>query len=301
MPMSRHGSPDRATVTARLLDGKALAAQLAEELAQRTSTIAARTGSAPRLAIMRFEASGPSDVYVRSLIRAAGRVGIDPLTVAMPPGATEDVIRAGIDGLSGDPSIAGIVLSEPLPGGVAKANAAARIDPAKDVDGASPVSLGWLARGEPRLVPATALAVMTILRRGGIEVGGRRVVVVGRSPVIGRPVALLLLAADATVVVCHSRTPELAAETRRAHILVVAAGQPGLIGPEMVSPGCVVIDCGINTTPAGLVGDVAFGAVRPIASAITPVPGGVGPVTSMMVMAQTIDAAERSAAGEAGG
>ena len=137
---------------------------------------------------------------------------------------------------------------------------------------------------------------MTILQRNEIPVAGRRAVVVGRSAVIGRPVALLLLGADATVVVCHSQTRDLAAETRRAEILVVCAGRPGLIGPDMVSPGCIVIDCGINTTPSGVVGDVAFDPVQSIASAITPVPGGVGPVTSMMVMTQTVDAAERSAA-----
>jgi methylenetetrahydrofolate dehydrogenase (NADP+) / methenyltetrahydrofolate cyclohydrolase len=301
LPTSRHGSPDRAAVTARLLDGKALAAQLAGELAERRSAVAARAGAAPRLAIIGFEESGPSEVYVRSLVRAAGRVGIEPVTVTLALDASEGVVRETIGELNADPSVAGIVLAEPLPSGIDKTTAAASIDPRRDVDGANPVSVGWLARGEPRLVPATALAVMTILRRNEIEVAGRRVVVVGRSPVIGRPAALLLLAADATVVICHTRTPDLSAETRRAEILVVAAGRPGLIGPEMVSPGCVVIDCGINTTSTGVVGDVDFEAVRPVASAITPVPGGVGPVTAMMVMAQTLDAAERLVAGRAEG
>jgi methylenetetrahydrofolate dehydrogenase (NADP+)/methenyltetrahydrofolate cyclohydrolase len=283
-------------VTAVLLDGKAIAAELAEELAQRTSAIGARSGAAPRLAIVRFDETGPSDVYVRSLVRAAGRTGIDPLTVALPLDATEDVVRDRIDELNRDASVAGIVLAEPLPAGLSRTRAAAHIDPAKDVDGANPVNAGRLARGEPGLLPATALAVMTILQRNDIQLAGRRAVVVGRSAVIGRPVALLLLGADATVVICHSQTRDLGAETRRAEILIVGAGRPGLIGPEMVSPGCVVIDCGINTTPSGVVGDVAFGAVLAIASAITPVPGGVGPVTSMMVIAQTVEAAERSAA-----
>jgi methylenetetrahydrofolate dehydrogenase (NADP+)/methenyltetrahydrofolate cyclohydrolase len=172
---------------------------------------------------------------------------------------------------------------------------AERIAPGKDVDGANPVNAGRLARGEPGMVPATALAVMTILRRHGVEVAGQRAVVVGRSSVIGRPVSLLLIGANATVTICHTRTSDLAAETRRAEILVVAAGRPGLIGPEMVSPGCVVIDCGINSTPSGLMGDVEFEAIREVAAAITPVPGGVGPVTSMMLATQTIDAAERAA------
>jgi methylenetetrahydrofolate dehydrogenase (NADP+)/methenyltetrahydrofolate cyclohydrolase len=285
-------------VTALVIDGKALAAELAGELKQRTTAIVARSGAAPRLAIVRFEESGPSDVYVRSLVRAAERTGIDPLTVPVALDATEDVVRAQIHELNREGSVAGIVLAEPLPDGLSKSRAAAHIDPAKDVDGASPVSAGWLARGEPRLVPATALAVMTILHRNDIPLAGRRAVVVGRSAVIGRPVAMLLLGADATVVICHTQTRDLGAETRRAEILVVGAGRAGLIGPEMVSPGCVVIDCGINTTPEGVVGDVAFDAVRSVAASITPVPGGVGPVTSMMVMAQTVEAVERSRDGE---
>ena len=284
-------------MTARLLDGKALAAELRQELADQTSAIVARVGAAPRLAIIRFGEAGASDVYVRSVARAAERVGIDPVIVSLPRDAASYAAQGRIEELNHDASVAGIVLTEPLPAGLSKTEVAARIDPAKDVDGASPVNAGWLARGEPHLLPATALAVMTILRRNDIPIAGRRAVVVGRSSVIGRPAALLLLAADATVVVCHSRTRELAAETRRAEILVVGAGQPGLIGGDMVSPGCVVIDCGINSTPDGLVGDVDFEAVRRVAAAITPVPGGVGPVTSMMVVAQTVQAAEGMPAG----
>ena len=227
---------------------------------------------------------------------AAERVGISPVVVMLQSDAAQVAVGEQIDELNRDPSVAGIVIAEPLPVGLSKTDVAARIDPAKDVDGAGPENAGWLARGEPRLVPATALSVMTILRRHAIPIAGRLAVVVGRSPVIGRPAAQLLIGADATVVVCHSRTSDLGAETRRAEILVVAAGRPGLIGPDMVSPGCVVVDCGINTTAAGVVGDVSFEAVRAIAAAITPVPGGVGPVTSMMVVSQTIDAAERLAA-----
>jgi methylenetetrahydrofolate dehydrogenase (NADP+) / methenyltetrahydrofolate cyclohydrolase len=284
-------------MTARVLDGKALAAELRQELVDRTSAIVARAGAAPRLAIIRFGEAGPSDVYVRSVARAAERAGIDPVILSLPPNAAGDAVQARIEGLNRDASVAGIVLTEPLPAGLSKTQTAAHIDPMKDVDGASPVNAGWLARGEPHLLPATALAVMTILRRNDIPIAGRRAVVVGRSSVIGRPAALLLLAADATVVVCHSRTRDLAAETRRAEILVVAAGQPDLIGGDMVSPGCVVIDCGINSTPEGIVGDIDFEAVRQVAAAITPVPGGVGPVTSMMVVAQTVQAAEGMSSG----
>jgi len=281
-------------MTAQILDGKALAAQLRTELAERAAALTERLRAAPRLAIVSFEDEGPSAVYVRSVARAAERVGIDPLTLTLPAEMEPDDVGRRIDALNRDASVAGIVLAEPLPALLSRTDLAAHIDPAKDVDGASPVNAGWLARGEPRMVPATALAVLTILRRHEIPIAGRRAVVVGRSPVIGRPVAQLLIAADATVVVCHSRTADLAEETRRAEILVVAAGRPGLIGPDMVSPGCVVIDCGITTTPAGVVGDVDFEAVREVVTAITPVPGGVGPVTSVMVVVQAIAAAERA-------
>jgi methylenetetrahydrofolate dehydrogenase (NADP+)/methenyltetrahydrofolate cyclohydrolase len=282
-------------MAAEILDGKALAAQLKEELAARTAALIERVGAAPRLAIVALEEAGPPAVYVRSVTRAAQRAGIEPFIVALLADVREDELGERIDALNRDPTVAGIVVTEPLPSPLSMTQVAERIAPAKDVDGANPVNAGRLARGEPGLVPATALAVMTILQRHGIEVAGRRAVVVGRSSVIGRPVSLLLIGADATVTVSHTRTRDLAAETRRAEILVVAAGRPGLIGPEMVSPGCVVIDCGINSTPSGVVGDVDFEAVREIAAAITPVPGGVGPVTSMMLATQTIDAAERAA------
>ena len=166
-------------------------------------------------------------------------------------------------------------------------------DPAKDVDGATPLNAGRLARGDPAFVPATALAVMAILRTYEIPIAGKRAVVVGRSPVVGRPVANLLLEADATVVITHRRTRNLARETRRAEILVVAAGQPALIRSDMVNRSAVVIDCGINTTSAGIVGDADTAALRPVVRAITPVPGGVGPVTTMMLLEQTVVAAER--------
>jgi methylenetetrahydrofolate dehydrogenase (NADP+)/methenyltetrahydrofolate cyclohydrolase len=170
----------------------------------------------------------------------------------------------------------------------------ALIDPIKDVDGATPLNAGRIARGERTFVPATALAVMAILRTYEVPIAGRRAVVIGRSAVVGRPAANLLLAADATVVICHRRTRNLARETRRAEILVVAAGVPGLLRSDMVNRSAVVIDCGINTTPNGIVGDVDFAAVRPVVAAITPVPGGVGPVTTMMLLEQTVEAAERA-------
>lgn len=280
---------------ARILDGKELAARSSEELARRSSAIVARTGAAPQVSIVCFDASGPSAVYAASVQRAARKVGIEPIRVTPPPDAKQTDLSELIDRLNHDQRVAGIVVVEPLPDQLEVGEVVARIDPRKDVDGANPVNAGRLARGEPAMAPATALAVMAILRHYDIPIAGRLAVVVGRSAVIGRPVAALLTSADATVVLCHSRTRDLGAETRRAEILVVAAGSPRLIGPGMVNASCAVIDCGINTTPSGVVGDVDFDTLRPVVAAITTVPGGVGPVTAMMVASQTLDSAERMA------
>jgi methylenetetrahydrofolate dehydrogenase (NADP+)/methenyltetrahydrofolate cyclohydrolase len=279
-------------VSAKLLDGRVVASRLWRELSERVAAVRERTGLQPRLAIVRFEEPGPSAVYAASLARAARSVGITPVEIVPPSGVQLSDLRARIGALNRDASISGIVLAQPLPAHLDAAAIVSLIDPAKDVDGATPLNAGRLVRGDPAFVPATALAVMAILRTYEIPIAGKRAVVVGRSPVVGRPVANLLLEADATVVVTHRRTRNLARETRRAEILVVAAGQPGLIRSEMVNRSAVVIDCGINTTPAGIVGDVDTAAVRPVVRAITPVPGGVGPVTTMMLLEQTVAAAE---------
>jgi methylenetetrahydrofolate dehydrogenase (NADP+)/methenyltetrahydrofolate cyclohydrolase len=192
--------------------------------------------------------------------------------------------------------VAGIVVAQPFGDALAGRRLVEHVDVEKDVDGAHPTSAGRLARGEPAFVPATALAVIAVLEAHEFAVAGARAVIVGRSAVVGRPVASLLLARDATVVICHRATRDLADETRRADLLVVAAGVPGLVTSPMVRPGTVVVDCGINPTPGGIVGDVAFDEVAPLAAAITPVPGGIGPVTPMMVLRQLVEAAERGAA-----
>lgn len=277
-------------MSARPLEGRTTAAQLRSEARQRADRIAARTGHRPRLAIVHLGADEAAAVYLRSVSRAAERSGLEPVVVSPAPelAAVSDRIAA----LNADPRIAGIVVTQPLPGHLDPRAVVALIDPAKDVDGATAVNAGHLARSEPSPVPATALAVMRLLEAHDLPVAGRRAVVVGRSSVIGRPVALLLLAADATVTVCHSRTRELATETRRAELLVVAAGSAGLITAEMVAPGTVVVDCGINPTANGVVGDVAP-EVAGVAAALSPVPGGVGPLTAMMLVSQTLDAAER--------
>lgn len=282
-------------MTARLLDGRAVASHLWRELSQRVARLSEVQGAAPRLGIVRFDTGGASAVYAGSLERGARSIGIEPLLVTPPLGVTFVDLTARVGALNRDPAVVGIVIAQPVPYRLDGPAVLNLIDPSKDVDGATSTSAGRLARGQPAFVPATALAVMALLRAFDIAIAGRRAVIVGRSALVGRPVADLLLAADATVVVCHRQTRNLARETRRADILVVAAGVPGLIRAEMVNRNAVVIDCGINTTPLGLVGDVEPG-LRSIVSAITPVPGGVGPVTTMMVLRQTVEAAEAAAA-----
>jgi len=276
-------------VTARRLGGREVASHLRRDLEHRVQQLAASgEGSAPRLAIVQDGMSQGAGLYAASLERAARSVGV----------STQLIVGAGphdgaIAELNRDPGITGIVLAQPFADVGEGRRLVELIDPAKDVDGATPTNAGRLARGEPAFVPATALAVIAILEAYDIKVAGRRAVIVGRSAVVGRPVASLLLARDATVVICHRQTLHLAHETRRAELLVAAAGVPGLIRPEMVNASAVVIDCGINATDGGIVGDVEFAAIAPFVSAITPVPGGIGPVTPMMVLRQTVESAER--------
>ena len=288
-------------MSAKILDGKVVASRLWRELSARVEALDAASGARPRLAVVRFDARGPSAVYAASLARASRSIGIEPIEVVPPDGVQLSDLAARIGALNRDPDIAGIVVAQPMPSHLDAPDVLELIEPAKDVDGATPLNAGRLARGDRAFVPATALAVMAILGTYQIPVAGKRAVVVGRSAVVGRPVATLLLGADATVEVVHRQTRNLARETRRAEILVVAAGQPGLIRSEMVNRSAVVIDCGINTVAGGLIGDVDFAAGRPVVNAITPVPGGVGPVTTMMLLQQTVEAAEdRLRQGDAG-
>ena len=279
-------------MTARLLDGRDLASHLRRDLLHRVDRL---TGGdpdvAPQLAILRSGESNAAALYAASLERAARSVGVEPVLIA---DETAALLRR-MDGLNSDRRIAGIVVAQPLGDREHGRRLVEAIDPAKDVDGATPTNAGWLARGEPAFVPATALAVIAILEAYDVPIAGRRAVIVGRSAVVGRPVASLLVARDATVVICHRATRNLARETRRAEILVAAAGSPGLIRPEMVNRSAVIVDCGINAVPAGIVGDVEFATVAAVVSGISPVPGGVGPVTPMMVLRQLVESAERAA------
>jgi methylenetetrahydrofolate dehydrogenase (NADP+)/methenyltetrahydrofolate cyclohydrolase len=272
-----------------VLSGRELAASIRSETAARAAALAA-AGRAPRLAVVTATADEASAWYVRTLARAAGKAGISCNVTDLV--ASPDGIGAALTALSGRADVHGILLQTPLPGGARLAELAGSVDPAKDVDGANPVSLGRLMTGLPAFAPATAAAVLALLDSYEVALSGRRVVVVGRSAVVGKPVAQLLLARDATVTVCHSRTVDLAAVTSTAEVLVVAAGRAGLVGPGFVAPGAVVVDVGTNATEdGGLAGDVDP-AVAEVAGALSPVPGGVGPVTTALLLRHVVSAAE---------
>ncbi len=279
-------------MSARLLEGRSVAAALRATATARVARLIDGGGDPPKLAIVRFDTDGPSAIYAGGVSRAAAKIGLEPVIVTPDADSDTGSLAGQIGALGADPSVAGILVTQPVPARFDATALVNALEPTKDVDGATAVSAGHLARGEPALAPATALAVMELLRAFEIPVAGRHVVVVGRSPVVGRPVAALLLAADATVTVCHRGTRDLGALTRHAEILVVAAGIPALINAEMVSPESVVIDCGINTVNGTVCGDVAP-EVQQVAAAVSPVPGGVGPITTMMLLEQTLDVAER--------
>jgi methylenetetrahydrofolate dehydrogenase (NADP+) / methenyltetrahydrofolate cyclohydrolase len=298
-------------MTATMLDGAAVAKAIREELRDGIASLTAR-GARPGLGVILVGDDPASAVYVRSKTHACDDLGIHHETVSLAASATTDEVSAAVHSLNGRSDIHGVLVQTPLPKQVDTARVLELVDPAKDVDGFSAFNLGLLVQKRPRFVACTPAGVMELLERSGIEVRGRRAVVVGRSDIVGKPMAMLLLHADATVTVAHSRTAGLAAVTREADILVAAIGRPGAIGRDHVKPGAVVIDVGINriedpllarTLLEGprlekfhknghaLVGDVAFPVVRHIASAITPVPGGVGPLTIALLMKNTVKAA----------
>ncbi|WP_209270527.1 bifunctional 5,10-methylenetetrahydrofolate dehydrogenase/5,10-methenyltetrahydrofolate cyclohydrolase [Streptomyces sp. NEAU-H3] len=282
---------------ARPLPGKALAASLRE--GTRAAVEAARkAGSAPKLAVVTATDDESSAWYVRSLVSAAEKSGLLHEVVHLGPKASTEEVRDALRGLGEDGSVHGVILQTPLPPGVDARALAEAVPAAKDVDGANPLSLGRLAAGLAAFAPATAEAVIALLDHYEVPLRGARAVVVGRSTVVGKPLAHLLLGRDATVTVCHSRTRDLAEVTREADILIAAAGQPGLVTAEHVRPGAIVIDVGTNPTPAGgLTGDVDPGAAR-VAGALSPVPGGVGPVTTAVLLAHVVRAAQGTGIGE---
>jgi methylenetetrahydrofolate dehydrogenase (NADP+)/methenyltetrahydrofolate cyclohydrolase len=286
-------------MSGRILEGREIAARIREQLRDRVERLTAE-GRPPGLAIVRFADAGPEVSYAQSLARAATAIGVVPRDVRLADDVHLTDAAAAIAALNADPGVAGIVVIYPVPAHLDPDVVGALVDPAKDVDGASPVNADRLARDESAFVPATAVAVDEILRAHDIPVAGRRVVVVGRSKVVGQPTAALLANHGGLVTVAHSETADVVGETVQADILVVAVGVPHLIGPRHVSPGAVVVDCGINVTPNGVVGDVDFEQVQPVVAAITPVPGGVGPVTTVMLLGQAVTAAERQLASVTG-
>jgi methylenetetrahydrofolate dehydrogenase (NADP+)/methenyltetrahydrofolate cyclohydrolase len=279
----------------RELGGRELARQLRATVAERAAALA-KEGLQPRLAVVTATGDGGSAAYVRSIANAAAREGI-ACDVART--TTAAGIAASIAQLADDPEVHGIILQAPLPDGASLTGLAAAIPAGKDVDGASPESIGRLVAGLPAFAPATAEAVIALLDHYQVPLAGRHAVVVGRSVVVGKPAAHLLLDRNATVTICHSRTADLPAITRQADVLVAAAGRAGLIGPGHVAPGATVIDVGTNATPdGGLAGDVDH-AVAAVAGALTPVPGGVGPVTTALLLQHVVEAAARLGPGTA--
>ncbi len=281
-------------MTARLLSGKTFAEQLRAEARDKVLTLK-DCGVTPGLAVIIVGEDPASRVYVRNKHRSCEELGIYSEVIEMPASATKEDLLAKIDRLNADDRIHGILVQLPLPGQIAASEAEIldRINPAKDVDGFHPVNVGRLLTGQRALVPCTPFGCIRMLQLAGIPIDGAHAVVVGRSNIVGKPMASLLLKENATVTICHSHTKNLAEITRQADILIAAIGKPGFVTADMVKPGAVVIDVGINRiAPKKLVGDVDFEAVKEIAGAITPVPGGVGLLTIAMLMQNTVAAAE---------
>ena len=283
-------------MTARIIDGKALAAEVRAEVAQRVSALKAR-GVQPALAVILVGDNAASQTYVRHKGSDCESVGMRFVLDRFPAALSEAALLARIAELNADASVHGMLVQLPLPAHIDTHNVIAAISPAKDADGFHVQSAGALMIGLNGFKPCTPYGCMRMLQAAGIEPRGRHAVVVGRSNIVGKPMALMLLQAHATVTVCHSATPDLGALTRQADILVAAVGRRRTITAEMVKPGAAVIDVGMNQDPAGkLCGDVDFDAVREVAGWITPVPGGVGPMTRAMLLVNTVEAAERAAA-----
>jgi methylenetetrahydrofolate dehydrogenase (NADP+)/methenyltetrahydrofolate cyclohydrolase len=282
------------------MDGKAIALEIQAELAGETSQFTQETGVTPCLAAVLVGADAASEVYVRNKQRACERVGLRSQLHKLPADTSQQSLLDLITGLNNDPQVHGILVQLPLPAGLDSTQILDSINPQKDVDAFHPENVGLISQGRPRFLPCTPHGIQQILDRCGIELSGKHVVIVGRSDIVGKPMAMLLVnrdstrgpqAANATVTICHSRTTDLAAITQTADVLIAAIGKANFITADMVKPGAVVVDVGINRTEEGLVGDVDFDDVSTVAQHITPVPGGVGPLTVTMLMHNTLTAA----------
>jgi methylenetetrahydrofolate dehydrogenase (NADP+)/methenyltetrahydrofolate cyclohydrolase len=283
-------------MTAQILDGKQLAQQIRSELSEQVVEFIQNNGVVPCLAAVLVGEDPASEVYVRNKRRACEAVGIDSQLHRLAATAPSDELLRLIAKLNKDPEVHAILVQLPLPRQIDAGRVLVAVSPAKDVDAFHPENVGRLVQGRPRFLPCTPQGVQQLLVRSGIEIAGRHVVVLGRSDIVGRPLSILLSqrgpGGDATVTLCHSRTRELASVTRLADILIVAIGRPKFVTAAMVKPGAVVVDVGINRTADGVVGDVDFEAVREVAGAVTPVPGGVGPLTIAMLLQNTLLAAQ---------
>ncbi|HEX3847990.1 MAG TPA: bifunctional 5,10-methylenetetrahydrofolate dehydrogenase/5,10-methenyltetrahydrofolate cyclohydrolase [Steroidobacteraceae bacterium] len=285
-------------VTAKIIDGRQHARRIREGLRVQAEALAARHGARPKLTVILVGDDAPSRLYVQNKSRACRDVGIESVVIEMPASASREELIEVIEQQNADASVHGILVQLPLPGHLSANSILERIAVEKDVDGFHLYNVGSLVLGSAVVSPCTPYGVQKLLEAEGIPIAGQNVVVVGASNIVGKPTALMLMQRDATVCICHAKTRDLAQFTILADILVVAAGRPNLIVPQMVKTGAVVIDVGINRLPGGrVVGDVDFEGVRKKASYITPVPGGVGPMTVTMLLANTIAAAERRWAG----
>jgi len=276
---------------ARLLEGGPIATEIRQAVSEDVAAYRERHGRAPVLAVVICGRDAPSMVYLGQILRSCEKVGIDGRLVELDGEASEMSLVEAIRALNADPTVNGIIVQMPLPPTIRLLSVVEAIDPAKDIDGIHPLNAGLLRLGYDGFLPATAHAAVEILRRSAIDIEGKRAVVVGRSAVVGMPAAFLLVRENATVTVCHSRTRDLARHVKDAEIVLVAAGKPGLITGAMLRRGAVVVDIGINVVDGRIVGDVDFEEARRIASAITPVPGGVGPLTNALLLAHLVRAA----------
>ena len=281
-----------------ILDGKAVAQKVLDDVRAGVARLHADTGVAPKLGVVLVGEDPASQIYVRNKKRSAHSVGIATQDFLYPEGLTQHELLHLLEAINLDETIHGVLLQLPLPKGLDEDQAIRRVNPAKDVDGLTPTNLGQLLAGAPWMVPCTPAGCLEVLDHYGVNLEGKEAVVVGRSRLVGKPLAQLLLARHATVTMCHTRTRDLAFHTRRADVLCVAAGRPRMITGDMVKPGAWVIDVGANRLDTGkLAGDVDFESAVKVAAAITPVPGGIGPMTIAMLMKNTLAAAERQLGG----
>ena len=283
---------------ARLLLGGPIAEEIRTAVGESIAAYRDRIGRSPTLGIVIVGRDAPSMVYLQQILKSCDMVGIGRRAIELDGEVTEQMVRDAIGEFNADPTVAGIIVQMPLPPTIRLRAIVEAIDPAKDIDGIHPLNAGLLRLGYDGFLPATPHAAVELLRRYGIEIEGKNAVVVGRSTVVGMPAAFMLVREDATVTVCHSRTTDLASHIKAADIVVVAAGSPGLVTGDMLKPGAVVVDVGINVVDGRLVGDVDFESASRVASAITPVPGGVGPLTNAMLLSHLVRAAESQAQAE---